>query len=147
IVPDVTTCRRHIESQHEARYTRWCEKNNFESKLPKVVKERASKAKEAEALKQARLDPHLQERVPEVKKVVYSDALFRDAAIEWLIATDQPIQAVNHPKFKEMIDIAAAATKGVNIPSAKVARKHIIETYHTRMRDLRARLAVCDLLS
>ncbi|KAG1822260.1 hypothetical protein EV424DRAFT_1274081, partial [Suillus variegatus] len=47
--------------------------------------------------------------------VPYVDSLFKQAAIEWLIATDQPIQAFEHPKFKEMIDVAAQATNGVKI--------------------------------
>jgi hypothetical protein len=28
----------------------------------------------------------------------------------------KPIQALEHPKFKEMIDVASRATKGVKIP-------------------------------
>jgi hypothetical protein len=41
---------------------------------------------------QSSLDPHLQER-PGHKETfdLYSDSLFREAAIEWLIATDQVI--------------------------------------------------------
>jgi hypothetical protein len=46
-------------------------------------------AKEAEdRSKQSSLDPHLKER-PKETFVPYSDSLFRDAAIEWLITTDQ----------------------------------------------------------
>jgi hypothetical protein len=42
-------------------------------------------------LKQSRLDGHLQE-VPRKERIVpYTDALFREAAIEWLVATDQVI--------------------------------------------------------
>lgn len=57
--------------------------------------------------------------------IPYSDKLFKSVAIEWLIATDQmrhhlsfpftailstvpqPIEAFDHPKFKEMIDVAS----------------------------------------
>ncbi|KIJ97876.1 hypothetical protein K443DRAFT_104908, partial [Laccaria amethystina LaAM-08-1] len=59
----------------------------------------------------------------------YSNALFREAAIEWLIATDQLIQALDHPHFKRMIDIAACATKGVKIPTCKATHKHIIKLF------------------
>ena len=38
--------------------------------------------------KQSSLDPHLEEQCKETF-VPYSDSLFREAAIEWLIATDQ----------------------------------------------------------
>ena len=38
---------------------------------------------------QTTLDPHLQERPPKETFVAYSDALFREAAIEWLVSTDQ----------------------------------------------------------
>lgn len=40
--------------------------------------------------KQSSLDPHLEER-PKETFIPYSDPLFREAAIEWLIATDQVI--------------------------------------------------------
>ena len=62
-------------------------KNNFELKLPKTVKARTEAAKKD--AKQTQLDPHLQERVPKTRVVPYSDDLFRQVAIEWLVATDQ----------------------------------------------------------
>ncbi|KAF8572554.1 hypothetical protein K439DRAFT_1230540, partial [Ramaria rubella] len=45
--------------------------------------------------------------------ILYSDEWFKQAAMEWLIATDQLIQALEHPKFVEMIDVAAQAKNGV----------------------------------
>ena len=54
--------------------------------LPKDAKARKEKAK---ADSQTNLDPHLKE-VPVKKRVVpYSDKLFRQTAIEWLVSTDQ----------------------------------------------------------
>jgi hypothetical protein len=38
----------------------------------------------------------------------------------------QPIQAFEHPKFKEMIDIASQATSGVKIPGRKATHVEII---------------------
>ncbi|KAJ7864517.1 hypothetical protein B0H13DRAFT_1637687, partial [Mycena leptocephala] len=43
----------------------------------------------------------------------FTDGIFTEAAIEWLIDTDQPIDALTHPKLKVMIDIAARATESL----------------------------------
>ncbi|KAJ7673403.1 hypothetical protein B0H17DRAFT_947276, partial [Mycena rosella] len=48
------------------------------------------------------------------------------AALEWLIATDQPIAAVNHPKFRVIINIAARATNGITIPRRNATREEIM---------------------
>ncbi|KAJ7730111.1 hypothetical protein DFH07DRAFT_756442, partial [Mycena maculata] len=71
-----------------------------------------------------------------------TDELFLDAAIEWLIATDQPIDTLMHPKFKEMIDIAARATQGVNLPNREQTREAIIKLFHDQMTKLKIRLHV-----
>ncbi|KAJ7325907.1 hypothetical protein DFH08DRAFT_632965, partial [Mycena albidolilacea] len=96
-------------------YRTWCKKNNSESKLEDDIQARKNAAAEVEAAKaelhQQTLDPHLRDKPERV--VPYSDNAFRDAALEWVIATDQPIDALNHPKFKEMINIAARAPDGV----------------------------------
>jgi hypothetical protein len=72
-------------------YRAWCKKNNFESKLEEDVlarKKAATDAEEAKAkLHQKTLDPHLHDKSERV--VPYSDSAFRDAALEWLIATNQ----------------------------------------------------------
>ncbi|KAF8957688.1 hypothetical protein BDZ97DRAFT_1669493 [Flammula alnicola] len=142
IVSEATTLRRHIEANHLTKYITWCDKNNFESKLPKAVKARKD-AKEAEdRSKQSSLDPHLEERPPKETFVPYSDSLFREAAIEWLIATDQPIQALEHPSFQKMIDIAARGTKGVKIPNRKATRKHIINLFKKNLDNLRIKITV-----
>lgn len=47
---------------------------------------KAMVAKAAE-IAQSSLDPHLTEKPPCI--IPYSDKLFRDAAIEWLVSTDQ----------------------------------------------------------
>jgi hypothetical protein len=38
---------------------------------------------------QQRLDPHLEEKPPRERVIPYTDDLFREAAIEWLVSTDQ----------------------------------------------------------
>ncbi|KAF9225127.1 hypothetical protein BS17DRAFT_701274, partial [Gyrodon lividus] len=64
---------------------------------------------------QATLDDHFQEVTPTEHVVTYSQNLFREAVVEWLIGTNQPIQAVKNPSFKKMINIASHATNGVII--------------------------------
>ncbi|KAF8149598.1 hypothetical protein K438DRAFT_1456814, partial [Mycena galopus ATCC 62051] len=109
------TFRRHLQKYHKPDYQEWAKNNDFESRLPEDVKERTAAA-EAAAVEKARLhqqtlDPHLRKK-PE-RPVPYSDDVFTEAALEWLIATNQPVNALTHPKFKAMIDIAARATAGV----------------------------------
>ena len=54
--------------------------------LPKDTEKRQN---DAASEKQSRLDPHLRERPQKERVVQYNDDLFRDAAIEWLVSTDQ----------------------------------------------------------
>jgi hypothetical protein len=56
--------------------------------LPKDTKRRKLEAA-ASADSQSRLDAHLCEQKPKERIIPYSDSLFREAAIEWLIETDQ----------------------------------------------------------
>lgn len=42
---------------------------------------------------QQRLDSHLKEKPPQERVVPYTDDLFREAAIEWLVSTDQVSEA------------------------------------------------------
>ena len=53
------------------------------------MKARATAAAEAAKKTQSQLDPHLRERELKTCVIPYTDALFRQVAIEWLIATDQ----------------------------------------------------------
>ncbi|KAJ7834468.1 hypothetical protein B0H14DRAFT_2363802, partial [Mycena olivaceomarginata] len=90
-------------------YQEWAKKNNFESRLPDDPLRPAIAAKVR--LRQQSLDPHLRKKPDRLAP--YTDDLFMEAALEWLIATDQansPVDALTHPKFKIMIDIAARAT-------------------------------------
>ncbi|KAH9987894.1 hypothetical protein BJV77DRAFT_918932, partial [Russula vinacea] len=73
----------------------------------------------------------------------YTDQSFCQAAIEWLIATDQPLCALEHPKFKEMIDIAARATNRVKLPGQKSTRAEIIRLlFKNHLTSLKSRLNV-----
>ncbi|KAL6302233.1 hypothetical protein BKA93DRAFT_737388, partial [Sparassis latifolia] len=92
--------------------------------------------------KQTRLDPHLKEKPVKQNVVLYTDALFHQAALEWLIATDQPIHALEHPAFHNMINIAVLATNGVNILNHKRTCKEIIETFKRQLTELWDKLNV-----
>ncbi|KJA13111.1 hypothetical protein HYPSUDRAFT_118035, partial [Hypholoma sublateritium FD-334 SS-4] len=108
------TLRRHMQSRHKTTYLKWCKANNFDSMLPDDAKARRTEAHEA--LKQTRVGDHFTTVDPadDYKKLEpFSQDLFRDAAIQWLIETDQPISAFDHPTFQNMISVAARATKGV----------------------------------
>ncbi|THU82731.1 hypothetical protein K435DRAFT_690978, partial [Dendrothele bispora CBS 962.96] len=143
IVFDTTTCRRHLQAYHSGKYRLWATQNDFLSMLPNDATARRIEEK---AASQSTLDAHVQ-ALPERKTVVpYSDALFREAAIEWLTETNQPIEAVEHPKFQNMIQIASRATNGVNIPSRKVTRQAIMDLFKKNIVELRRRLLVSTSL-
>ncbi|KAG1830487.1 hypothetical protein DFJ58DRAFT_671601 [Suillus subalutaceus] len=111
-VNEILTLRRHQQAVHRAKYLKWAEKKKFKSMLPKDTKRRRE---ELATDNQTNIDGHLKQD----KVVQYSDVLFREAALEWLIETDQPIDALEHPAFKNMIDIAARSTNGIKIPNRR----------------------------
>ncbi|KAJ7305436.1 hypothetical protein DFH08DRAFT_825124 [Mycena albidolilacea] len=47
--------------------------------------------------------------------------------VKWLIATDQPIDTLTHPKFKEMMDIPARATEASNTDGYYAITGHWME--------------------
>lgn len=57
----------------------------------------------------------------------------------------QPIQAFEHPTFKKMIEVAARATNGVQIPSRKQTRAQIIRTFKDQMKALKERFNVSSM--
>ncbi|KAG2098456.1 uncharacterized protein F5147DRAFT_557572, partial [Suillus discolor] len=140
-VKDLSTCRRHLEKDHELTYNKWAGENSFDSMLLKAVAKRRNDTLKASA-SQTGLDNHLHERPKAERILPYSDKLFREAATEWLIATDQPIQALDHPNFHKLVDVASRATNGVKIPDRKVTRAEIIAMFQKQMKHLRERLNV-----
>ncbi|KAK7686048.1 hypothetical protein QCA50_010860 [Cerrena zonata] len=115
-IPEVTTLRRHMESRHKAIYYEWCRTNEFQSMLPRDVKAR-KEALRKDAERQQTLEGHLKVLPAKEHAIKYTEKHFREAAIEWLIGTDQPLGALDHPKFKQMLELAAAAKDGINIPT------------------------------
>jgi hypothetical protein len=137
----------------QGKYHLWVKTVKFESKLPSDRKRlRAESEKQSQTL-----NHHLQE-VKTPCAIPYSDKSFREAAIQWLITTDQasvvqlydlslsdplwPVQALDHPKFKEMIDIAARSTHGVKIPGCKATQTEIKSMFQKQLTDLKIRLNV-----
>ncbi|KAF8882548.1 hypothetical protein BD779DRAFT_1444683, partial [Infundibulicybe gibba] len=134
------TLRRHIASIHKGSYHKWCKTEDFLSMLPEDT--HARKLDNDKKMQQTQVIDHFDVAEPRKIPVFYSDELFKEAAIEWLIATDQPIQAFEHPKFKNMIDVAASATNSVTLPNRKQAREVIVELFKDQMRRLKDRLNV-----
>ena len=179
---EVTTLCRHIQAFHEVNiclyssninasayrlqgaYKKWTDKNKFKSKLLNAVKARKEAKVAQDREKQQSINPHFPKAAPSERILPYTDELFRDAAIQWLIETHQvrqiilstlalthasfwqPIQAFEHPAFKDMIDTAAQATRGVKIPNRKATRAYIIKLFKQNLTKLRDRLKVHTLL-
>ncbi|KAG1823906.1 uncharacterized protein BJ212DRAFT_1261854, partial [Suillus subaureus] len=122
-------------------YQQWCKTNNFKSMLPQDVKE-CKMAAAVVNMQQTSLNGHLQEIPPNKVVIPYTDSLFCEAAIEWLISTSQPIQAVDHPSFKNMINIAAHATNGMVLPNRNTTHHNIMDLFKTQMMKLKDRLNV-----
>ncbi|KAG6893644.1 hypothetical protein C0993_000600, partial [Termitomyces sp. T159_Od127] len=97
------------------KYQKWAQENNFESKLPGDVKKCKTDAEHAVQT----LDQDLREKKLNEHVIKYTDKVFCKAAIEWLVATDQPIEALEHPKFRHMINVTSHATDSVKIPGQK----------------------------
>ncbi|KAF8189275.1 hypothetical protein K438DRAFT_1441640, partial [Mycena galopus ATCC 62051] len=106
-------------------------KNTFKSKLKEDIsarKQGAADAEEAKAkLHQQTLDPHLRDKLEKV--VSYSNSAFRDATLEWFIAANQPINPLNHPRFRELINPASRAPDGIKIPGRKASWDEILNLF------------------
>ncbi|KAF5309327.1 hypothetical protein D9758_019000 [Tetrapyrgos nigripes] len=89
----------------------------------------ATKKASASTEKQTTVDDHFPTcppmHPPPERVLPYSDELFKEVAHDWLTATDQPIWALQHPTFHEMIDVASRAPTGVKvkIPDRKVTHQ------------------------
>ena len=103
LVNEVTTLRRHLEAHHsvswlvlglsfiskldfcQGKYHKWAQDANFESRLPGDIKKRKAATEHATRT----LDRDLKEKKLKDRVVPYTDKLFSQVAIEWLVATDQ----------------------------------------------------------
>lgn len=68
---------------------KWAKKNDFICKLPKEVARLKKEAEAKDRTKQSSLDPHTVQVAPRENVIAYSDTLFCDAAIQWLVETNQ----------------------------------------------------------
>ncbi|KAF8237269.1 hypothetical protein L208DRAFT_1248467, partial [Tricholoma matsutake] len=132
------TLRCHLEVNHLGKYRNWAKSVNFLSKLPGDIKKRKEAAEEVTRT----LDHDLREKKISEWVVPYSHKIFRCMAVEWLVATDQPIQALKHPKFKELINVASQATNGVKIPGRKATRGEIKCLFKNHLTKLKVQLNV-----
>ncbi|EJD32616.1 hypothetical protein AURDEDRAFT_178290 [Auricularia subglabra TFB-10046 SS5] len=114
--------------------TRRSVKHNFESKLPKYVK--AKKAAEAAEATQSTLDDHLEPTLE-----AYSEEVFRRADDP---DGFQPLEAVEHPTFRRIINLACQARHGVTLPSRKATRNDLVNMLNKYYIDLAARLKFRD---
>ncbi|KAF8259680.1 hypothetical protein EI94DRAFT_1614732, partial [Lactarius quietus] len=86
-------------------YHKWCDANKVDLMLPGDLKQRREAAMDAcHKTQQTTLANHF----PAHKAVIpYSERAFEAVSLEWLIQTNQLIQAFKHFSFKKMLDMAS----------------------------------------
>ncbi|KAH8977138.1 hypothetical protein EDB92DRAFT_1809294, partial [Lactarius akahatsu] len=132
------TLRRHAAAVHPCHYRKWCDSNRFDSMLPEDSKKR----KRIEKDRQSLVIDHFGPEDPTTKPIPFSEKALRTAALEWMIATDQPIQVFKHPTFTKMLDIASRANRSIQLPSPKQSRAQVIKMFKQQLCSLRDRLNV-----
>ncbi|KAF8574103.1 hypothetical protein K439DRAFT_1373364 [Ramaria rubella] len=147
IVDEVTTLQWHIEANHKGAYEKWVrETPGTKKKLPKHLKQlRMEATRVTNDLPQSALTDHFGPAPPAEIIIPYSDEQLKQAAMEWLIATDQPIQALEHPKFVEMIEVAARAKNSVKVPTGKATRKGIMLLFRQHLHDVKSCINVSEV--
>jgi hypothetical protein len=81
--------------------------------LPKDARRRRDAAAADE---QTHLDPYLKELLVKVKAISYTDDLFRNVAIEWLVSTDQ-VSGLCHDRSTLPMLNSTVANSGFSAPS------------------------------
>ncbi|KAF8577174.1 hypothetical protein K439DRAFT_1254911, partial [Ramaria rubella] len=105
----------HLEATHKGLYLKWVKETpDAINKLPKHLAKLKADVKAA-GVQPTSVTDHSKPVEPMECVVPYSDDLFRQVTCEWLVATDQPIQALEHPWFKELIEVASHAKNGVRV--------------------------------
>ncbi|KAJ3979338.1 hypothetical protein F5890DRAFT_1421504, partial [Lentinula detonsa] len=133
-----SSARRHLASAHRSMYEKFCKDNRFASMLPSDRKDALENK-----LSQSSLDDVVVKLDCKIPAVPYTEENFARAAFEWLVATDQPLWALQNKTFHKMIEIASRASSGVKIPSCKLTRQGIMDMFWEIMRSLKNRLHVC----
>ncbi|KAG2029304.1 hypothetical protein BDR03DRAFT_1018576 [Suillus americanus] len=57
-----------------------------------------------------------------------------------MIIIHKPIQALKHPRFKEMVDVASRATQGIKIPGRKATQAEIMRMFMNHLTQLKKTL-------
>ncbi|KAH0825728.1 hypothetical protein J3R83DRAFT_9932 [Lanmaoa asiatica] len=150
IVDQTTTLRRHQQAAHEETYRKWAAENGFTSMLPMDTKcRREEEARQRDTTssgtsisRQPSLDSHL---VPAGAIIQFSDSAFCNAAIEWLVATDQPIHCMEHPTFQKLLDIVSRAPNKIKVPSHTTMCELIIKKFKINFLLLKKKLSDTQL--
>ncbi|KAH7884277.1 hypothetical protein F5I97DRAFT_1792655, partial [Phlebopus sp. FC_14] len=91
------------------------------------------------------LDDHVRKIIPSEWIILYLDKLFQEVVIEWLISTNQSIQAIDYLSFRNMIEIVSCATKGVIVLNHKTTHAEIISIFKRQMSHLKEHLNASNL--
>ncbi|KAI5992739.1 hypothetical protein EDD15DRAFT_2118611, partial [Pisolithus albus] len=114
-------------------YLEWAAANGFMLMLPKDAK-----WQHTEAASNLGRQPSLEGHLVEKDQIVQcSESAFHQAAILWLIETDQPIHVLQQPTFQKMVEIASHARNGIKIPNCAQMRQAIIDVFKTSLLNLR----------
>jgi hypothetical protein len=135
--------------------------------LPNDAKARRREALE-KAMEQTQVSDHFQVVKPEDKPEAYSDDVFKEATLRWLIETDQvsgtllttnivvivlisfyplqPIIALEYPSFQRMMHLASRSTRGISLLNKKQTRDSIVSLFKAQMKALKQRLNVRIIL-
>ncbi|KAI9440271.1 hypothetical protein F5148DRAFT_989071 [Russula earlei] len=90
---------------HQGPYRCWCKSSDFYLMLPKDAKTRHKEALD-KVMEQSQVNDHFHPMNPDDRPTPYSDEVFKEAALQWLIKTDQ-ITTFEHPSFLNMINIVS----------------------------------------
>ena len=132
IVDQATTPRRHLQVFHsvgliftalelhvyastyyyQGRYRKWAQDTNFESKLPGDILKRKAAAEQVTRT----LDRDLREKKPAERIVKYSDCAFHQAAIEWLVASDQASRRICGIAISHVLFTANPSSRSSQVP-------------------------------
>ncbi|KAH8979013.1 hypothetical protein EDB86DRAFT_2815222, partial [Lactarius hatsudake] len=134
-----STLRRHAAAVHPRRYRKWCDSNKFDSMLPEDSKKRKRVEKDRTGCQSLVID-HFGPEDRTMRPIPFSEKAFQTATLEWVIETNQPIQAFKNAGFKKMLDIASRANCTIRLPLPKQSRRQIIKMFKQQLCSLRGRL-------
>jgi hypothetical protein len=63
-----------------------------------------------------------------------------------ILTSRKPISVFEHPRFKDMIEMASCAKEGVKLPGVRPTRKEIIDMFQCHLRQLKSRFTMSPQL-